>query len=260
MIKDAVETQATPSSVAKIELAIGAAKQRFADAAASIEQLQAKRRRALVADGKAVDQIETDLTKAKKIFLRERDLLQVLEEDLAEAKTLEQQRSFDTLFKRASTARQIGEALIRNEYAQWAAKGADILAKLTAIDAFIRNSNTIFAGGTATAPVDSLNRRVAGPNDIRRVPDQLIPATTREVEYQEKAGHFNGVSTPYVTKTRIEDVPEQRIPGNWVPELYDDCVIVPVMKGSPEWDKHGRSKAEAEKRYEEIIATLVGEI
>ena len=283
---NAVETD-TPG-VVKIEYAIGAATQRLADAEAGLEQLRARRRRALVADdqtdqrqlhekrkkalakgdegevsrldaeiGKAIDLLDADIAYAEKVIVREKDRLQVLNDDLAQAKAHEHERKMDALFNRADAARKIGEALIRNEYAQLSTKMVDVLTKLIAVNMFIRDANAELEG-TSSRPGDKHTRRVAAPNNIRRTADRIIPATTREVEYQVRTGGQPGLYTDYQTRTRIEDVPEEKISGSWQSELPNSCEIAPAMEGGVSWsNKFGAEHGKVAKRYQEIVDALL---
>lgn len=285
-MNETVEVQ--DPSVLKLEHAIGAATQRLADAEAGLEQLRARRRRALVEDGqtdqrqlhekrkkalakgdegevdrldaeigKAVDLLEADIAYAEKVVAREKDRLQVLNDDLTQAKASEHERKMDALYARADAARKIGEALIRNEYTQLSAKMVDVFTKLVAIKIFIRDANAELEG-TRSAPGDPRNRRVEEPNDIRRTPDVIIPASTREVERCMSVGSGNHFPREYAYVKEIEEIPERRVAGRWQPELPDSCEIAPAMEGGASWsNKFGAEQEKVAKRYQEIVAALL---
>lgn len=295
-INDAVEIIESLSET-ELTQAIGATGQRLGDGAALLERLHAERKKALVADDGAsvlrgerkralakgndkeadkldaeiakavahtnaerdrnIDRLDAEISKVKKLIAREEDRYQVLNEDLAKAKTLEHQRRMDALYARADTARKIGEALIRNEYAQLSTKMVEVLTKLVAINVFIRDANDELKG-TRSTPGDPRNRQVEAPNNIRRTADRIIPATTREIQRGTSVGLGNVFPREYVYVTEIEEVPEKRIAGSWRPELPDSCEIASAMEGGASWsNKFGAEHEKVAKRYQEIIDALL---
>lgn len=125
-------------------------------------------------DDEALDRVEAQINGCCDRQARIQERLEILQRRLDEARANERQSILDELRARAESAREIGEGLIRKEYAKSARQMAAALAKLDAIDAFIESANRVFDRAGENAFVES-------PNHIRQQPRRQTEKKVRRV-------------------------------------------------------------------------------
>jgi hypothetical protein len=147
----------------KVQAEIAAEEKRAALATAEEAKLKTARTDALLADDqKEVDRIDAQLATIGRDAERRRERVALLTSQLEKAQERERNEDLDKVAARTDRARELGESLIRKEYAKAAAALADVLHKIHAIDVFISGQNRILEKGD--------REQINSPNAIRTKP------------------------------------------------------------------------------------------
>lgn len=224
-----------PQSSVKIAAEIQTETRRADEAEAEQATLVTARERVLLDDDtKELDKIEARSEALDKAVKRHRDRVALLQQRLEQVQDKEHSDALDALTAQASKARDIGQRLIRNDYAKAARAVAATMEKLYAIENLVEDINrTLQANGREALP---------GPNQIRCRPRQVWEETERRTVglgqpehpfygratrlHQGDRAVVNGTSETVPVFMDI-DVPVTRITPAHSPEPLQNTLVLP---------------------------------
>jgi hypothetical protein len=214
-------------------------------------------------DDAAVDKIESDINDCRSLQLRIIERIELLTKRLTEEEQAELSAVLDAKEAAANRAREIGEKLIKGEYAKLAKALASTLAKLEAIDGFIADTrNEISRYGRDIQLNDSNCCRHILPRTWTETVTKRVGLGSREHPYYGRAHlpqNNHGQANPEVsidgepgkmTNVYVEiTVEEERHDSPvWARPLYETCEVSAVEVLSPAlWsDSHGHNVSDGE--------------
>lgn len=132
-------------------------------------------------DDAALDRVEAQINQCRDRQFRIQERLEILERRLADSQEREAGINLDVIADRANRARELGERLIRTEYAKHARALAAVLQKVAAVDALIVQSNAeLHAAGRQT---------IRESNAIRCTPSQWVEFVERKTIHVNDPRH-----------------------------------------------------------------------
>lgn len=274
-----------PLSAADIEARIRAEGERLLTEQNLEEELGQQRVAPLEAgDDDALNRIEQRINECRDRQLRIQERAGLLKRRLEEARQRERDAELDHVVAVADRAREIGERLITEEYAEHATALARMLGKLTSINALIDAAN---------ARMEGTNRKgVARPNVMRcrRGREWIEKETVRVGIYDRDHPYFgkaelsrNNPDVAYLrgsdetvpARMTIEREVRKHETTNWERDLID-VVLLPGVGPAPEgsglaplwdqatlrraWSGAGRLREEIEAAMEQEAADSVRDL
>jgi hypothetical protein len=220
--------------------------------AEALEAKETEERKRLLTEGsdEEVDACDNRIDAARAEQVRVLERVDLLIGQLVEANANARQSILNNLRARANAAREIGEGLIRKEYAKYAKLLATTMAKLDSIRIFIRSANHVLERAGENEPVDS-------PNHIRqqgRIQREKKVIRTVNI-FHPGHPHYGKAVIPYNrqgslpaklrleaggecdTEVEIEEVVMEDDGPYWNQEL-PESVVLPTIEptGAPLWD------------------------
>lgn len=262
-----MKTNLTPTS-ADIQARIDSERTRLSSEQKIERDLAAQRLVPLEAgDDEALDAVEASINACRDRQLRIQERLEILETRKADALEEEADARLDAIAAKATEARERGNALIRQDYVRQARALSKTLAKLAAIDRFIRQANQELESG-GRDPLENSNDFRCRPSEYRTV------TVSREVGIgnPEHPGHgkatvahsggnrgwgefvrfVDGSKLPTYMAVELEE--RQHIPSIFRKPLYEAIELpTPSVEGDPIWDSGSPAD-------EDFIADLIGVI
>jgi hypothetical protein len=222
-------------------------------AAEALEAKETEERKRLLTEGsdEEVDACEnrTDAARSEQVRILER--VDLLIGQLVEANAKARQSRLDDLRARAESAREIGERLLKVDYAKAAKSLGSTLSKLHAISVFIETANRFLQRRGVEQPVPS-------PNVIRCRPRVITEVQVmRTVDYLDPRHpahgnvYFAHDGRPYVNGTNERATPveievtERHDTDPYFPDPVEEAAFVPGLEPHTDfWDADDRISAE----------------
>jgi hypothetical protein len=222
-------------------------------AAEVVEATETAERVRLLTEGtdEEVDACEVRVDAARAIQVRILERVDLLIAQLIEANTKSRQSILDDLRVRAESAREIGERLLKGDYAKAAKSLGTTLSKLHAISAFIETANRFLQRRGIEQPIRSPNAircrpRVVTEVRVMRTVDYLDPrhpAHGNVYFAHDGRPHVNGTNEQ-ARPVEIE-VTERHDTDPYFPDPVEEAAFVPGLEPHTDfWDADDRISAE----------------
>jgi hypothetical protein len=208
-------------------------------AAEVVEATETAERVRLLTEGtdEEVDACEVRVDAARAIQVRILERVDLLIAQLIEANTKSRQSILDDLRVRAESAREIGERLLKGDYAKAAKSLGTTLSKLHAISAFIETANRFLQRRGIEQPIRS-------PNAIRCRPRVVTEVRVmRTVDYLDPRHPAHG--NVYFARPVEIEVTERHDTDPYFPDPVEEAAFVPGLEPHTDfWDADDRISAE----------------
>lgn len=258
----------------ELEALIAGIRQAIAGADQAIEDLQASRQTALLAgDSARLDEIELGVEQHRKENGRRAERIALLDAELVRVDQRDHAASMEAIRQRAQKAADLGEEIIRKEYAPNAKKIGAAVEKLAALREVIRDANWILErNGADHVPDFDANRHVPGWQPPPET--QLIEIDARDLRHPEHERYRSGYawrskesSDRFIAELGTVEVEETKTPSyvhTVSAESLEETVNLPGVIGTDlhfwrgDWFRHGYVKL-PERRRAELLSTLMGD-
>lgn len=258
----------------ELEALIAGIRQAIAGADQAIEDLQGSRQTALLAgDSARLDEIEIAVEHHRKENGRRLERIALLDAELLRVDERDHAARMEVLRQRAQKAADLGEEIIRKEYAPNAKKIGAAIEKLAALRAVISDANSILERNGADQVGDfDANRHVPGwqpPPETRLI--EINAMDTRHPEHERYRGGYAGRSKEssdrFLQELGTVEIEETKTPGYehavWAEKLEDTVSLPGVIGSDPyfwrgDWHQHGYVQM-TDRRRAELRSTLMGD-
>lgn len=168
-------------------------------------------------DDMALDRIEAQLNSCRDRQFRIQERIELLERRAEDVRRSEQEGRLDALTRHAECAREMGEELIRKDYARLAASLADVLMRLSATERVIKEANEILH--------EHGRGCVRAANLIRSRPRTESTRTVRrKVGLMEREHPYCGKATRSGDDRAIVNATGETVPAFMEVEIQEQCV------------------------------------
>lgn len=258
----------------ELEALIAGIRQQIERSESAIEDLQESRQTALLAgDSARLDEIEIEGEQHRKENSRRAERIALLEAELVAIDQRDHATYIESIRQRAVKAAQLGEEIIRKEYAVSAKKIGAALEKLAVLRSVIADANRALdrAGGEQVHDFDA-NRHVPGwqPPPVTELVT-INAQDCRHPRFEEYRGAYQhrtaqGIQAllDRIGTVEIEETKTPRWEGPTHAESLEDNVNLPGVVGTDlyfwrgEWWRHGHQGI-SDSRREEIRKALLGD-
>ncbi len=258
----------------EVEALIAGIRQQIETADRAIDDLQASRNDALlIGDSARLDEIEISVEQFRKENGRREERIALLDAALVKIDARDQAAYLESLRQRAAKAAQLGEEIIRKEYAPAAKKIGAAIEKLAALRGAIRDANhSLDRHGADQVPDFDANRHVPGwqpPPETKLI--EIDARDSRHPNWESWRNCYRGLTTEQAERILSEwgtvEIEETKTPPRVGPsnaEILEETVNLPGVVGSDlyfwrgEYCRHGYTTM-TERRSAELLASLLGD-